>query len=287
MLHTALPEEPGDRLQEALERGKIVLFPRCPIELPTPADLDFLRDELPARLERKNVSYYPDADRLVGVSGEVRARTQELLRAHARRVTEFLGSRVPGLTRNWRVGTSSFRPLQEKGRGLSAHASNELVHVDAGAYGATHGDRVLRFFVNVNPAKDRVWISRGAFGELFERHGAAAGVRGLGPYREGARGALSVAVRAGMKVFPMLRVLDTSDYDRRMRRFHNWMKDTPGFQDGEKLELRFPPLSAWMVFTDGVSHACIEGQHAFVDTFVVPLENCALRERTPFAVLQQ
>ena len=85
----------------------------------------------------------------------------------------------------------------------------------------------------------------------------------------------------------MLRVLDTSDYDRRMRKFHNWMKDTPEFQDGEKEELRFPPLSAWMVFTDGVSHACIEGQHAFVDTFVVPLANCALRERTPWAVLQR
>jgi len=31
-----------------------------------------------------------------------------------------------------------------------------------------------------------------------------------------------------------------------------------------------------MVLTDGVSHACIAGQHALVDTFLVPLRNCKL-----------
>ena len=31
-----------------------------------------------------------------------------------------------------------------------------------------------------------------------------------------------------------------------------------------------------MVLTDGVSHACIQGQHALVDTFLIPLANCRL-----------
>jgi hypothetical protein len=39
-----------------------------------------------------------------------------------------------------------------------------------------------------------------------------------------------------------------------------------------------------MVLTDGVSHACIEGQHALVDTFIVPLRNC--RFETPYQLLQ-
>ena len=57
----------------------------------------------------------------------------------------------------------------------------------------------------------------------------------------------------------ILKVLDSSPYDRTMRRFHNYMKDTPSFQqqqDGHE-EFRFPPFSAWMVFTDMVSHACL------------------------------
>jgi hypothetical protein len=39
-----------------------------------------------------------------------------------------------------------------------------------------------------------------------------------------------------------------------------------------------------MALTDGVSHACIEGQHALVDTFIVPLRNC--RFETPYQLLQ-
>jgi hypothetical protein len=31
-----------------------------------------------------------------------------------------------------------------------------------------------------------------------------------------------------------------------------------------------------MVLTDGVSHACVSGQHALADTFLIPLRNCRL-----------
>jgi len=81
----------------------------------------------------------------------------------------------------------------------------------------------------------------------------------------------------------MARVVDSSPYDRRMRRFHNWMKDTPSFQAEPYERFAFPPYSAWMVLTDGVSHACIRGQHALVDTFLIPLRNCRLP--APFHLL--
>jgi hypothetical protein len=74
----------------------------------------------------------------------------------------------------------------------------------------------------------------------------------------------------------MARVIDTSPYDRRMRRFHNWMKDTPAFQQPPHHRFSFAPFSAWMVLTDGVSHACVSGQHALADTFLIPLRNCRL-----------
>ena len=280
-------------VSDELERGRIVLFPECPIELPSADDLDFLRREMPKLLSSKNISYHPEADNVNGIKGdpETRTRVHRLLKDNATRVQAFLRRIMPDLTKNWKVGTSSFRPLQEKGRNLSAHASNELVHVDAGAYGATHGDRILRFFTNVNPAEDRVWVSKGALPELYERFGRDAGVRTgatktfdegfLDRLRTGAATALST-------VFPTARMLDSSPYDRAMRRFHNFMKDTPSFQatpEGHR-EFRFKPFTSWMVFTDMVSHACIEGQHAFVDTFVIPLESCRLADLTPIQILK-
>src|SRR6266481_5754533 len=263
---------------EALERGRIVHFPRCPLPLPSPDDQDFLRKGLAPYLRRKNVSYYPDAGKLAGLRApaSVLERARGILRDHSARVRDFLQGGMPGFTRGWSPGTSSFRPMEEQGRGLSAHASNELIHVDAGAYGATHGDRILRFFVNLNPSRERVWISKGTFDELLRRHGEEAGVRkgrltpGL-PERAWS-GLLQVTSRA----FPMARVVDTSPYDRRMRRFHNWMKDSSAIRQPPHHRFSFAPFSAWMVLTDGVSHACVSGQHALADTFLIPLRNCRL-----------
>jgi len=319
-LQTRLEGDPRV-LSDALERGRIVYFPTCPLTLPAEEELDFLRGELAGALKRKNVSWYFEGDRLKGVEADsaLAARTHRLLREHAARVRAFLETALPLFARGWTPGTTSFRPVQEKGRALSAHASNERIHVDAGAYGATHGDRILRFFVNVNPVADRVWVSKGAFPELFAAHGREAGVGGVAadpivgtptigdsnsssnqnigtpqihrdPVREGALDrAFSAAVRAGARLSPALRMLDSSPYDRLMRRFHNWMKDTPAFQDSSAglQTFRFPPYSAWMVLTDQVSHACIEGQHALVDTFVVPLANCRLRELAPYEILRR
>ncbi len=284
-------------ISDAVERGGIVYFPECPIELPNEADLDFLRQKMPAMMKSKNVSYHPESGRIYGLQGDATdiTRTQNVLKEHMARVVAFLEQKTPQLTQGWTVGTASFRPLQEKGRALSAHASNELIHVDAMAYGATHGDRVLRFFVNTNDqGEDRVWITKGIFPELYERYGAAAGVmprhgqmnRLDESFWDELRTAivdLLVVINAGAKT-----ALDSSPYDRLMRRLHNYMKDTPEFQStpvGHR-EFRFPPYSAWMTFTDMVSHACIEGQHAFADTFVVPLASCRLKEVAPYYILK-
>jgi hypothetical protein len=92
---------------------------------------------------------------------------------------------------------------------------------------------------------------------------AAAGIAGAhalerGPLDQVRTGLLKSLVRLGVKE---ALIVDSSPYDRLMRRFHNYMKDTPEFQAGrdDYEELRFPPWSAWMVFTDAVSHASISG----------------------------
>lgn len=282
------------RTAEELERGHVVRFETCPFPLPSSADLEFLRTELPLHIRRKNVSYHPEAQRVVGVSGEpaLVARTQRILTEHAAALQQFLRRAIPSLARGWTVGTTSFRPLQERGRDLKPHASNELVHVDAGAYGATNGDRILRFFVNVNPSEDRVWATKGTFPELYRRIGEQAGVVGRGALRmeKGALDHLRSGVLGGLSSLglPLARVLDSSPYDRAMRRFHNYMKDTREFQASAvgHEEIRFAPFNAWMVLTDMVSHACLSGQHALISTFVLRLESCCVPELAPINILR-
>lgn len=288
-LSAAAPNEVGD----ALERGNIVKFPSCPVELPAAEDLAALRDTLPKQLKRKNVSYHPEANRVTGLDEQspVRELAHRALKEHRDRVTEFLQAVMPALANNLRAGTCSFRPLEERGRNLKAHASNELVHIDAGAYGATNGDRILRFFVNVNPEVNRVWKSKGAFPDLFARYRDAAGLVGVGRSLErGALGRLRTGILHGLSRvgLPLAPMLDSSPYDRAMRKFHNYMKDTPSFQEPSDADriIQFEPYSAWMVLTDMVSHASYSGQHALVYTGIVPLDDCRLPEMAPYNILQ-
>jgi 3-deoxy-D-manno-octulosonic acid hydroxylase-like protein len=287
-LERLVPFEMGD----SLERGEIIRFPHNPIPLPSPTDLLLLRDELPKQLNTKNVSYHPESDHVHGVPsrGELHDVAYRFLKAHSLAVEAFLKRSISHLTQNWTVGTSSFRPIQEKGRDLKPHASNELIHVDAGAYGATNGDRILRFFVNVSTNEDRVWATKGTFSQLHAKHALAAGIGGPHNLDRGPLGNLRTKVLRGLVAAGVKEamVADSSPYDRLMRRFHNYMKDTPAFQarDVDYHELRFAPGSAWMVFTDSASHASISGQHALVNTFIVRLAQCRVAPVAPLNILR-
>ncbi len=293
-----LAELGADDISGSLERGSIVYFPESPVALPDAQDLEFIRQELPQLLKLKNISYHPEAGSVRGLDSDdaaVKERVTRILKSTSDNIARFLSSAAPRLTANWTVGTCSFRPIEEQGRNLSAHASNELVHIDAGAYGATHGNRILRFFINVNPEADRVWVTKGNFPELLELHGPRANLHYAGAGKSYlSRGPLDHAwsglVKGLSKIgMPTAKVLDSSPYDREMRRFHNYMKDTPAFQQDMQghEEFRFPPYSAWMVFTDMVSHACMSGQFAFVHTSIVSLDNCRLPEMAPINLLRQ
>lgn len=283
-----------DEIQDALETGRVVYFPTPPIEMPEEHDLEWLRTGLDADLKAKNLSYHPESDSIprFEADADTRKRVEGLLRRHGERVAEFWRRALPDFIRGATLGTTSFRPVEEKGRDLKPRSSNELVHIDAGAYGATNGARILRFFVNVHPTRHRVWGTKGSFEDLMRRHeplwAAARGGKSRVPVEKGPYDRMySGLVATASKLYPLFRVIDSSPYDRSMRRIHNYMKETQAFRESraDYQEIRFPPGSAWMVFTDGISHAALTGQYAFVSTALIPLANCRDINRTPYGIL--
>jgi hypothetical protein len=141
----------------ALEEGQVVQFARTPVALPSPEDLAFLREELPARVRGKNVSYYLAERRLVGVEGEgpVPARALDILAAHSERVRAHLTRCLGSFARNWRVGPLELSTVPGEGPKAPRPRQQRAGARRRGAYGATHGDRILRFFINVHPTEDR------------------------------------------------------------------------------------------------------------------------------------
>ncbi|HEY5622216.1 MAG TPA: Kdo hydroxylase family protein [Gammaproteobacteria bacterium] len=283
-----------EQIETALESSEVVYFERCPVALPTETEREFLRNGLPQQLRLKNVSYHPESDSVPGFEApaDVTERVARILREHRSAVGKFLEAHLPNLAPDWTLGTTSFRAIEESGRGLKPRSSSEIVHIDAGAYGATNGNRILRFFVNLNPEVDRVWGTKGSFRALFEKHAAfPEAARGKRDRINIEKGILdhcfSGFVNGLSRVYPLAKVVDSSPYDRAMRRIHNYMKESIEFRSDEAdyREIRFPPLSAWMVFTDGISHSVVSGRHALITTILVPLENCRLPEFAPFNIL--
>jgi hypothetical protein len=281
-------------IQDAMEKAEVVFFDTCPVELPTEPDLEFLRNGLPRELQVKNISYHPESNSIprFEAAADVKDRVERILRTHGQRVEAFLRRSCPDFVPGWTLGTTSFRSIEEQGRKLKPRSSNELVHIDAGAYGATNGARILRFFVNIHPSRDRVWGTKGSFNAIMQRHrelwDAARGGKSRVTIDKGPFDKLySGLIGAASKLYPLVRVIDSSPYDRSMRRIHNYMKENPGFRDSREgyQEIHFPPLSAWMVFTDGISHSVLTGQHALVTTVLIPLANCRIPDLSPYQVL--
>ena len=283
---------PAD-LAERLEQGSIVRFEPGALRLPAEEDQVFLRERLGELISLKNVSYHPRGRYLSGIKGDGpgRERTTRILADHHAAVEAFLAPLLPRYAAAWSQGKVNFRPLQERGRNLSRHSSNELLHVDAFASGATHGGRTLRFFTNIHPSEERVWKSAGLFTELYEEFGPRAGIRPLGGrgLREGPldrtlTGFLRTLAGLGL---PQALTVDSSPYDRAMKRMHDALKDDPAFQadEGRFTRFTFGPGSSWMVLTDLVSHACISGQHALVCTWTVPPRAQVRPELSPWAVM--
>ena len=279
-------------LTDHLERGRVLLFPTPPLDLPSVEDLRFLKEQTPRYHTRKNISYYPQADRVMGIKGppEIERRTQNILKGYQQRVESCLQKLIPSFTPGWRSATSSLRVFEECNRDIPIRARSDRIHLDAGTYGAARGDLILRFLTNLDD-KERVWRCKGTVFDLVETYGDAAGLSRDGELlQDGLLNRVgSGMVRGLSRVFPRLATLERSAYDQAMRHMHNYMKESDAFHEDPQgmVEIRFPPKSCWLVFADMAGHSCLSGEFAMINTFMVPRQNFRHPELTPWEVLSR
>jgi len=301
---TSLADAParGRWLAEQLESGHILFFPELPFPL-APEDREFLLGVRQTGgqlgMFHKNVAYRPFEDRLTGLDKrEPRERQRRLgfiLRKFSSDVAQFLDDIFPDYAGRMRRDFASFRPLEEQGRPSRLRARNDLLHTDAFPTRPTHGDRILRVFTNFNPTEPRIWHTSETFAGLAPRLARDAGL----PYSVSSRGAGSDTKRHIDGVSPALPLLlrlgrllgipaaRRSPYDRFMLRFHNFLKENRKFQDScTKQRWEFPPGSAWIVYTDMITHAVLSGQFALEQTFIVSRSAMVLPEMAPISILE-
>jgi hypothetical protein len=274
-----------------LEAGDILYIPGMPFEVP-PADLDFLlgRRQSGGRLH-KNIAYRANEDRITGFAEDTpgdAARLLQIMRDYSRNATKTLSAILSPYQQRWKLDFASYRPLEEENRDLTLHKRNDLIHTDAFPSRPTNGDRILRFFTNINPSEPRKWMTTTPFDSLANQFAGKSGGCPLPtPHSSSAFAKTAFSMKkalasAGIPITPR------SPYDDFMMRFHNFLKENSTFQkDCPKQYDDFPPNTCWMVYTDMVGHAVLSGRYALEQTYIVSKDAMVTPGKAPVRILEK
>ena len=287
-----LGQSDGERLRNycvQLEAGDILFFPETPIMIPQ-EDLRFLiGHQQVGGAYHKNIAYRPLEDRITGFDAQDNStaeRLRTIMRRYSSDVIAFLRGFLVPYQGRWKVDYASYRPEEEQSRDLALRKRNDLLHTDAFPTRPTHGDRILRFFNNINPSRTRNWITTETFDVLVEqmRNGKLnGGAIPLPSTMDTTAIKRTLAALGAGKLVPSLK---RSPYDEFMMGFHNYLKENSQFQQNcPKQHWEFPPGSSWMVYTDMVSHAVLSGQFALEQTLIVSRQAMVTPEKSPYGVL--
>ncbi|MCC5876027.1 MAG: Kdo hydroxylase family protein [Candidatus Sumerlaeia bacterium] len=279
----------GQRACEHLERGGILYFPTFPFPF-AKEDAEFLLTVRQSKLaNHKNVAYRPLQDRITGFEGDeaISQRLHKIMRDFSKSITEFADELLAPYSKHRRLDYASFRPLQEEGRQIRQSARNDLLHLDNFPTRPTHGARILRIFININPDEARKWITGAPIHDLVNDPRQGEAIKSV------AKGVLNPLTQTKLKLSSVAKafkvpVTARSSYDEIMIRYHHHLKADEEYQkNGARNFWQFPPGSCWAVYTDSVPHAVLAGQYAMEQTYMVEPEGMLLPELSPIRVLEK
>jgi hypothetical protein len=269
---------------ERLEHGELLTFSPCLFALPEGEDRVFLFDQR-LHSSKKNISFSPDTDAVTGFayqSDEQEDRLTSIMKTFALEAQAWLRTLLPNYARDWRLDRASYRPEEEATRKLRLTARNDLLHIDAFPSRPTQGYRILRLYVNIHLAEPRVWATSDTFEKMLAQYGADIGLPNL--FTEG------WAWRFGQGLLNIFQPGSNQRtiYDRFMLRFHHFLKTSDHFQErSPKRFWSFPPGTAWLAFTDSLSHADLRGRFALEHSFFIAPASLVRPDLAPAALLER
>jgi len=259
----------------AVEAGKILFLPRLAFAVAS-GEADLL-DPAVSAAGRKNVSFDAATGKIGNVALDARdaARLKALLVRFAEQSAALARGLLPRYRSALEIGRTSFRPVEIAGREYSRRHDDRRLHVDAFPSRPLRGKRILRLFANVAPdGAARAWQA----GEPFADFAGKFASKIAPPLPGSAWWLARSGVTKGRR----------SAYDHVMLQLHNRAKLDNRYQRiAPRHDLRFPPGTVWLCFTDQVLHAALSGHAALEQTFYVPVDVLAEPATSPLRVLER
>ena len=270
------PPASRSRAAEVLESGGLIFLPQTPFRLNNSEQV--LVDPAVLAPKSKNVSLDPATGEVGGTSleGEAKTGMGAMIARYSAFAEGLIGELLPGYSAALQRRRTSFRPGAVETRSLSPRKDDRRLHVDAFPSSPVQGRRILRVFSNVDPmGRDRVWEVGEEDFESF-----AASLKGRLQGR-------SELTRALLQTLRVTRGRRTA-YDQAMLELHDIAKLDDAWQSAApRSRIAFPSGSSWIVYTDASLHAALSGQHAFEQTYLLPVEAMYHPERSPLRALER
>jgi hypothetical protein len=268
-----LGDAAGGSAATVLEAGGLVVLPRLGFAL-QPEESAFLTPEVLGG-SSKNVSYDPARGAVGGARGETQGLEglKRMLRRYAGHADAVIAALAPAYGPALQRRRTSFRPGAVDTRALSPRKDDRRLHVDAFPSAPVQGRRILRVFSNVNPrGESRIWrVGEANFAAFAREFAPRIRPRAAGAWLQAA------GLTRGRR----------TAYDSAMLQLHDQAKLDDEWQARAPARtLAFPPGSTWAVYTDGVLHAAMSGQHAFEQTYLLPPSAMEEEGRSPLRILE-
>jgi hypothetical protein len=258
----------------ALETGDVLSLPALRFEVRKRERRAFSPGIVGAQ---KNVAFNPRTGKVSGtvLEGDDLAALSEMLARFCGQASALVDRLLPAYRGRLETGRSSFRPVEIAGRASSWRKDDTRLHIDSFPASPVQGRRILRVFANVNlEGRPRSW----RIGEEFEtvaRRFAAA---------------LRSPLPGSSDVLQWLRLTKSrrTAYDAMMLQLHDRMKADAAYQaECAQMSVEFASGTAWVAFTDQVSHAAMSGQYQLEQTFLLSIDAMLDERRSPLRVLEQ
>jgi 3-deoxy-D-manno-oct-2-ulosonic acid (Kdo) hydroxylase len=270
-----IPADLPQKVIKALEEGKVVYFPRLSFPLQS-HEIPLLSPQK-TDPKSKNISYDHRNDRLSGTQcSETEAQQlKEFVSRYSKASRRLMDQLFPSYRPHLLQARTSLRPVEIAGRKSSYRKDDTLLHVDSFPATPSKGNRILRFFTNINPAgKPRIWRVGEPFPDVVKKMAPRTHKPFLG---------VSYLLK-WLKITKDYRSL----YDHYMLQIHDNMKGDLQYQKHvPQEEIHFPPGCTWIVYTDQVSHAAMSGQHVLEQTYHIPSTAMQNPATTPLAILEK
>ncbi|CAI1089704.1 Kdo hydroxylase family protein [Serratia quinivorans] len=259
----------------ALEQGKVLFLPE--LKFPLLADEIALLDPALVDIKRKNISYWPESQKLSGVAiAAQQPQVQALLERYYQACRQLIAGLLPHYQQTLHSPVNSLRlhPVSAWRAASSWRKDDSRLHVDAFPSRPNQGERILRIFTNINPhGEHRQWRVGEPFPQLARRF--IPRLPRYSPLGSWLQHKVGITKRR------------RSHYDHLMLHLHDAMKADQNYQQqGPQLALDLPPGSSWICFSDQTPHAAMAGQFMLEQTFLLPVSAMKNPRQSPLKMLE-